>query len=74
MTSRQTKPEIEKSYGFCFSVDENSIGHGGALSSNMLVDTKRGLVTVFLVQHAGFPGDGGASHACFKQAVESRFS
>ena len=39
----------------------------------MNIDTKRGLITVFLVQHAGFPGDGGKSHGIFKKAAEERF-
>jgi hypothetical protein len=39
----------------------------------MTVNAKRGLITVFLVQHAGFPGDGGKSHAAFQKAVEDRF-
>jgi CubicO group peptidase (beta-lactamase class C family) len=73
MTSRQTAPEIETSYGFGWSVNANegSYGHGGALSSNMTINHKRGIVTVFLVQHAGYPGEGTNPHLAFKQAAEA---
>ena len=51
----------------------DGFGHGGALSTNMTIDTRRGLVYVFLVQHAGFPGEGGKAFSIFKQAAEERF-
>ena len=71
MTSRQTAPQLE-SYGFGWSVASNSFGHGGAYATQMTVEPKRGLITVFLVQHAGFPGNGGASHEAFQNAVKAR--
>jgi hypothetical protein len=37
------------------------------------VDPKRGLILVFLVQHSGFPGDGGKSQAAFRKAAEELF-
>jgi len=48
-------------------------GHGGAYATDMSIDAKRGLITVFLVQHAGFPGDGAKSLAAFRKAAEERF-
>ena len=39
----------------------------------MTVDTKRGLVTVWLVQHAGFPGNGGQSQGAFRKEAEAAF-
>ncbi len=39
----------------------------------MVIDPKRGLITVFLVQHAGFPKDGAESHAAFRKAAAERF-
>ena len=39
----------------------------------MSIDSKRGLITVFMVQHAGFPGDGNKSHGAFVRAAEQRF-
>jgi CubicO group peptidase (beta-lactamase class C family) len=74
MTRRQTDPSIKESYGLGWAVGNGSFGHGGALATNMNIDTRRGLITVFLVQHAGFPGDGGKSQAAFRKAAESRFA
>jgi CubicO group peptidase (beta-lactamase class C family) len=73
MTSRQTGEGIKVSYGLGWATGGGSFGHGGALATNMTIDTKRGLITVFLVQHAGFPGDGGQSQAAFRKAAEERF-
>ena len=73
MSSRQTAKEIPTSYGLGWSVGGGSFGHGGAYSTNMTIDTKRGLVTVFMVQHAGFANDGGKSQGAFRKAAEDRF-
>ena len=35
-----------------------TFGHGGAYATNMTIDPSAGLISVFLVQHAGFPGNG----------------
>ena len=35
----------------------------------MTIDVKRGLVSVYLVQHAGFPGDGGKAQDAFRAAA-----
>ena len=73
MTGRQTPAALKESYGLGWSVGQNSFGHGGALSTNMTIDTERDLITVFLVQHAGFPNNGGQSHGAFKKAAEETF-
>ena len=39
----------------------------------MTVDVERGLITVFMVQHAGFPGKGKDSGAAFKAAATQAF-
>jgi hypothetical protein len=39
----------------------------------MTVDTKRGLVTVFMVQHAGFPNDGSKALGVFRKAAEDKY-
>lgn len=60
MTSRQTPPNLKESYGFGFSVGgDGSYGHGGAYSTNLSIDPKRGLITIFMVQHAGWRNDSG---------------
>jgi CubicO group peptidase (beta-lactamase class C family) len=73
MTSKQTGDALKEGYGLGWSTGGGSYGHGGAFATNMSIDAKRGLITVFLVQHNGFPGDGGKSHAAFKKAAEDQF-
>jgi len=70
MTSRQTAKELKESYGFGLSVSPDGFGHGGAYATNMNVSLKRGLITVWLVQHAGFPGEGGKAQGAFSKAAE----
>lgn len=73
MTSRQTPEALKESYGFGWSVGGGGFGHGGAYSTNMNIDPQRGLITIFMVQHAGFPGDGKDSGGAFKKAAMERF-
>jgi len=54
MTSRQTADSFKENYGVGWSTGP-TFGHGGALATNMTIDPNRGLITVFLVQHNGFP-------------------
>lgn len=68
MTSRQTG-DLKQSYGFGWAVGGDWYGHGGAYATNMTVSSKEGLITIFMVQHAGFPGNGQQSHEAFKQAA-----
>jgi CubicO group peptidase (beta-lactamase class C family) len=73
MTRRQTGESLKESYGLGWSTGGGTFGHGGAYATNMTIDPRRGLITVFLVQHAGFPGDGGKSQAAFRQAAVEQF-
>ncbi len=70
MTKRQTAPDLKESYGFGLSVSPDGYGHGGAYATNMNISTKRGIITVWMVQHAGFPGEGGKSRNAFEDAVK----
>ena len=74
LTSRQTAPDIKDSYGLGFAVGADWCGHGGAYATNMQIDRKRGLVLVWMVQHNGFPGNGGKSQEAFKQAAVDSFA
>jgi len=74
LTSRQTAPAIKESYGLGFSVSTDGCGHGGAFATNLQIDRKRGLVFVWMVQHDGFPGNGGTSQDAFKQAALAAFA
>ncbi len=59
MTSRQTPAELKDSYGFGFAVNGRTVGHGGAYSTNLSIDSQLGLVLVFMVQNAGWRNDDG---------------
>jgi len=69
MTTRQTPPNIEQSFGLGWGVGEDTFGHGGALSTDMVVNRKHGLILVYLVQHAGFPLNGGEALGAFHKVV-----
>ena len=47
-----------------------SFRHGGAYSTDLHIDVQHQLITIYLVQHAGYPGDaGGKILPAFRQAV-----
>jgi CubicO group peptidase (beta-lactamase class C family) len=74
MTATQTG-DLPQTYGFGWSTDRKPggpYGHGGAYNTNMRVDPERGIITVFMVQHAGWPNDGGSKvFPTFMQAAEA---
>ncbi len=71
MTSKQTGEAVPTSYGYGWSVDNGVYGHGGAHANNMTIDPQRELITVYMVQHCGFPGEGGNAFSAFKSAAEA---
>jgi CubicO group peptidase (beta-lactamase class C family) len=73
LTRRQTPSDFKDSYGLGFGVGATTFGHGGAYSTNTTADTERGLILVWLVQHAGFPGEGGKSQEEFRKAALQAF-
>ena len=68
-TSRQTPANLQQSYGFGFQTGGNAIGHGGAYSTNSHIEKDRGLILIWLVQHAGFPGEGKTAQDAFRRAA-----
>lgn len=72
MTSDQTGA-LKKGYGLGWSTGDGRFGHGGAFATNMSIDAKRGLIFVWMVQHAGYPGDGGKAQGAFMRAAEERY-
>jgi CubicO group peptidase (beta-lactamase class C family) len=74
LTTRQTPRELKDSYGLGFAVGNGTFGHGGAYSTNTTAHTERGLILVWLVQHASFPGDGARCQAEFRQAALRAFA
>jgi CubicO group peptidase (beta-lactamase class C family) len=90
MTSTQTgelinKGKGEHGYGLGWSTSRKArgesgpvipgnCGHGGAYATNMSIDPDRGLITVFMVQHAGYPGtDGNKIQPAFTKAAFDAF-
>lgn len=73
MTRRHTDDDMEASYGLGWATDGVTFGHGGAYATNMTVDTRSGLITIFLVQHAGFPLDGDQCQSEFRSAAEAEY-
>ena len=72
MTSKQTG-ELPTPYGFGFSTGVQ-IGHGGAYSTNSNYDTEHRLITIFLVQQAGWRTDEGKKILpAFQQAAYKMF-
>jgi CubicO group peptidase (beta-lactamase class C family) len=59
MTRKQTGKAIKESYGLGWATEGKTFGHGGAYATQMKIDPEHGLIVVFLVQHAGFPGQEG---------------
>jgi len=57
MTRKQTAESVPNEYGLGWGTKEGGVegryGHGGACKTNMMVNAKTGLITVFLIQHNG---------------------
>ncbi len=75
MISTQTG-NLPQAYGFGWVTDRKPggiFGHGGAYSTSMQIDPQRQLITIFMVQHEGYPGtDGDKIQPAFtKAAVEA---
>ncbi len=74
LTKRQTPDTVKESYGLGFTTFNGVYGHGGAWATNMSIDSKRGLVTVWLVQHTGgFPKNGAQAQGAFRKKAEQLF-
>ena len=75
LTRKQTPESLKDNYGLGFAVNPPiTFGHGGAYSTNTTADRGRNLVLVWLVQHAGFPGEGEKAQAIFRQSAEQLYS
>ena len=70
MTRKQTGSEVEKDYGFGLQTTGTKFGHLGKYGTNFSVDTQRELITVFMVQNAGWRNaEGGKIHPAFYKAT-----
>lgn len=69
LTTRQTPSSMQESYGLGFAVGPDTAGHGGAHATSMNINFKTGRITVWMVQHAGFPADGAQARGAFEKAA-----
>jgi CubicO group peptidase (beta-lactamase class C family) len=74
LTSRQTPETMKNSYGLGFTVNKTTFGHGGAYSTGTNADTASDLITIWLVQHAAFPGEGVKAQGTFQNAAKNKFA
>jgi CubicO group peptidase (beta-lactamase class C family) len=74
MATTQIGDPAKGGYGLGWSTQGGGVfGHGGAQATNMTIDPQHGLITVFMVQHAGFPKDGDKAHAAFQKTALQRY-
>jgi CubicO group peptidase (beta-lactamase class C family) len=84
MTSRQTGDSLKENYGLGWATTggrresggptiAGPCGHGGAYATNMWIDPRRGLITVYMVQYAGPGEEGGKMRSAFMKAAEDAF-
>jgi CubicO group peptidase (beta-lactamase class C family) len=73
MTKRQTPETVKESYGLGWATGGGVFGHGGAFTTNMSIDSGRGLITVYMVQHAG-PPEVGQLYGVFVKAAQEAFA
>jgi CubicO group peptidase (beta-lactamase class C family) len=73
LTKRQTPESVKESYGFGLAVGADWFGHGGAFATNMEIRPAKGLVIIWMVQHAGFPGNGAKAQGVFRDWALERF-
>lgn len=73
MTRKQTPANIPDSYGLCWGTFGGAFGHGGAYATNLEIDPNRGLVLIWMVQHAGFANNGEKAYEAFKEAAIAKF-
>jgi CubicO group peptidase (beta-lactamase class C family) len=73
--SSRSSPTDPTAYGLGWSTyPSGAFGHGGAYATNLRIDPDHGLATVWLIQHASFPGEGAKSHAAFEKAALEIYS
>lgn len=73
LTRRQTPDHVKTAYGLGFQVFDDAFGHGGALGTDMVINPSRGLITIFLVQHMGYPGEGARCRDAFRATAEAEY-
>jgi len=73
LTRGQTPESVKHSYDLCFAVVPDWLGHHGAQAPGMENRGAKGLASIWMGQHAGFPGEGGKAQGVFKSGALERF-
>lgn len=73
MSSKQTGNAIKDDYGLGWSTSGSVVTQRGVYSTRMTIDTYHGLITIWMVQQAGLPEDGGKAYKTFKEAADKEF-
>lgn len=73
LTTRQTPEAVKQSYGLGLAVGPDWFGHGGAHATNMEIRPEDGIVTIWMVQHGGFPGKGKEAQGAFKNWARQKY-
>ncbi len=75
MTSRQIAPSMAESYGFGWNTGGGRIAHNGAWKTSMAITPEAGLITILLVQNAGWRSneEGGKVEPAFRTAAVEKF-
>ncbi|MCA9105353.1 MAG: serine hydrolase, partial [Planctomycetales bacterium] len=66
--------DVTTSYGLGFMVNRSMFGHGGAYSTQSTADRESGLILIWLVQHASFPGEGAQAQTEFRRTAQGLFT
>ena len=62
--AKQTPPAIPNTYGLGFETHPWGYSHGGAHGTHMAISPQHGIITVYLIQHAGYTNDTKGNGAC----------
>lgn len=73
MTENQTGL-ADGAHGFGFDVKGVMVGKGGSHGTKTRIDRKTGLITIYLIQHAAFSGQGKDALPAFQNAATAMFS
>ena len=74
MRSGEMLTKLKRGYGLGWETNTSGVfGHAGAYATDLRIDPKSGIATVWLVQHAGFPEGVKKSREVFEAAVEKQF-
>ncbi len=73
MLTADQSGEAKSNYGFGFATNGRQFSHGGAYSTNSRYDRDSQLVSVFLVQHAGWVDEGKQILPAFQKAATEAF-